>query len=64
MDDDDHDDDDDDDGVDEPWNAVCVRIGLRVYSKNTEAVIDIVAPKDSEGASLQIDTKTSAGATT
>ena len=56
-------DDEDDDGVDEPWNAVCV-IGLRVYSKNAEAVIDVVSPKDSEGASLQIDTKTSAGATT
>jgi hypothetical protein len=54
---------DNSDGVDETWNAVCV-IGLRVYSKTAGAVIDIVTPKDSEGASLQIDTKTSAGATT
>jgi hypothetical protein len=57
------DEDDEDDGVDMPWNAVCV-IGLRVYSKNAGAAIDIVTPKDSEGASLQIDTKTWAGATT
>ena len=46
-----------------PWNAVCV-IGLRVYSKEAEVSIKLVKPQDAEeGAALDIDGVTPAGAT-
>jgi hypothetical protein len=47
-----------------PWNAVCV-IGLRVYSKDAEVSVKLVKPRDAEeGAALDIDGVTPAGATT
>jgi hypothetical protein len=46
-----------------PWNAVCV-LGLRVYSKDPEVSIKLVKPKDAEeGAVLDADGATQAGAT-
>ncbi|KAF1850642.1 cysteine proteinase [Cucurbitaria berberidis CBS 394.84] len=46
-----------------PWNAVCV-LGLRVYSRDPEVSIKLVKPKDlEEGAILDIDGDTAAGAT-
>jgi hypothetical protein len=46
-----------------PWNAVCV-IGLRVYSKEAEVSIKLVKPRDAEeGAALDVDGVTPAGAT-
>lgn len=46
-----------------PWNAVCV-LGLRVYSLDPEVSISLVKPKDmEEGAILDIDGDTPAGAT-
>jgi hypothetical protein len=46
-----------------PWNAVCV-LGLRVYSQDPEVSINLVKPKDAEeGAILDIDGDTAAGAT-
>lgn len=47
-----------------PWNAVCV-IGLRVYSKEAEVSVKLVKPRDAEeGAALDVDGVTPAGATT
>jgi hypothetical protein len=47
-----------------PWNAVCV-IGLRVYSKDAEVSVKLVKPRDAEeGAALDVDGVTPAGATT
>lgn len=46
-----------------PWNAVCV-LGLRVYSKDSDVSIKLVKPKDAEeGAILDVDGDTPAGAT-
>jgi hypothetical protein len=46
-----------------PWNAVCV-LGLRVYSQDPEVRIKLVKPKDvEEGAILDVDGDTPAGAT-
>lgn len=46
-----------------PWNAVCV-LGLRVYSKDPEVSIRLIKPKDAEeGAVLDADGATQAGAT-
>lgn len=46
-----------------PWNAVCV-IGLRVYSKDSEVSVKLVKPRDAEeGAALDVDGVTPAGAT-
>lgn len=46
-----------------PWNAVCV-LGLRVYSQDLEVSIKLVKPKDvEEGAILDVDGDTAAGAT-
>jgi hypothetical protein len=46
-----------------PWNAVCV-LGLRVYSQDSEVSIKLVKPKDvEEGAILDVDGDTPAGAT-
>ena len=46
-----------------PWNAVCV-LGLRVYSQDPEVSIKLVKPKDvEEGAILDVDGDTAAGAT-
>ncbi|KAF2194304.1 cysteine proteinase [Zopfia rhizophila CBS 207.26] len=46
-----------------PWNAVCV-MGLRVYSKDPEVSIKLIKPKDAEeGAVLDADGATQAGAT-
>jgi hypothetical protein len=46
-----------------PWNAVCV-LGLRVYSQDPEVSIKLVKPKNaSEGAVLDADGATQAGAT-
>jgi chemotaxis protein histidine kinase CheA len=46
-----------------PWNAVCV-LGLRVYSQDAEVSIKLVKPKDpEEGAVLDVDGATAAGAT-
>lgn len=46
-----------------PWNAVCV-LGLRVYSQDPDVSIKLVKPKDEEeGAILDIDGDTAAGAT-
>jgi hypothetical protein len=46
-----------------PWNAVCV-LGLRVYSQDPEVSIKLVKPKDvEEGAILDVDGETAAGAT-
>jgi hypothetical protein len=46
-----------------PWNAVCV-LGLRVYSQDPEVSIKLVKPKDvAEGAILDVDGDTLAGAT-
>jgi hypothetical protein len=46
-----------------PWNAVCV-LGLRVYSQDPEVSIKLVKPKDvEEGAILDVDGDTPAGAT-
>lgn len=45
------------------WNAVCV-LGLRVYSQDPEVSIKLVKPKDpEEGAVLDADGATQAGAT-
>lgn len=46
-----------------PWNAVCV-LGLRVYSQDPEVSIKLIKPKDAEeGALLDVDGDTAAGAT-
>jgi hypothetical protein len=46
-----------------PWNAVCV-LGLRVYSQDPEVSIKLIKPKDvEEGAILDVDGNTAAGAT-
>ncbi|KAF2747902.1 cysteine proteinase [Sporormia fimetaria CBS 119925] len=46
-----------------PWNAVCV-LGLRVYSQDPEVSIKLVKPKTAEeGAVLDADGVTAAGAT-
>lgn len=46
-----------------PWNAVCV-LGLRVYSQDSEVSIRLVKPRDVEqGAILDVDGDTAAGAT-
>lgn len=51
------------DSKSEPWNAVCV-VGLRVYSKDAEVSVKLVKPRDAEeGAALDIDGVTPAGAT-
>jgi hypothetical protein len=51
------------DNASKPWNAVCV-LGLRVYSQDSEVSIKLVKPKDAEeGAILDIDGDTPAGAT-
>lgn len=45
------------------WNAVCV-LGLRVYSQDPDVSIKLVKPKDQEeGAILDVDGDTPAGAT-
>ena len=45
------------------WNAVCV-LGLRVYSQDSEVSIKLVKPKSlEEGAILDVDGDTAAGAT-
>ncbi|KAH7385464.1 hypothetical protein DE146DRAFT_207055 [Phaeosphaeria sp. MPI-PUGE-AT-0046c] len=45
------------------WNAVCV-LGLRVYSQDPDVSIKLVKPKDEEeGAILDVDGNTPAGAT-
>ncbi|KAF1940561.1 cysteine proteinase [Clathrospora elynae] len=45
------------------WNAVCV-LGLRVYAQDSEVSIKLVKPKDvEEGAILDVDGDTPAGAT-
>ncbi|EAT79168.2 hypothetical protein SNOG_13284 [Parastagonospora nodorum SN15] len=46
-----------------PWNAVCV-LGLRIYSQDPEISIQLIKPKDvEEGAILDVDGDTPAGAT-
>ncbi|KAJ4312536.1 hypothetical protein N0V94_007393 [Neodidymelliopsis sp. IMI 364377] len=46
-----------------PWNAVCV-LGLRVYSQDPEVSIRLVKPKNvEEGAILDVNGDTAAGAT-
>jgi hypothetical protein len=46
-----------------PWNAVCV-IGLRVYSQSAGVSIKFAKPRDAEeGAMLDVDGATPAGAT-
>ena len=46
-----------------PWNAVCV-LGLRVYSQDPDVSIKLVKPKNGEeGAILDVDGDTAAGAT-
>ncbi|KAF1912890.1 hypothetical protein BDU57DRAFT_458230 [Ampelomyces quisqualis] len=46
-----------------PWNAVCV-LGLRVYSQDAGVSIQLVKPRDmEEGAILDVDGGTAAGAT-
>jgi hypothetical protein len=51
------------DNTPKPWNAVCV-LGLRVYSQDSEVSIKLVKPKDAEeGAILDVDGDTMAGAT-
>ncbi|KAF2732750.1 cysteine proteinase [Polyplosphaeria fusca] len=46
-----------------PWNAVCV-LGLRVYSQDAEVSIKLVKPRNAEeGAVLDADGATPAGAT-
>jgi len=51
------------DNAPKPWNAVCV-LGLRVYSQDPEVSIKLVKPKDAEeGAILDVDGNTAAGAT-
>jgi hypothetical protein len=54
--------DDDGEAVENPWNAVCV-IGLRVYSKHAETEVETKSANDADGASLQVDKSTPAGAT-
>lgn len=45
------------------WNAVCV-LGLRVYSQDSEVSIKLIKPRDvEEGAILDVDGDTAAGAT-
>lgn len=51
------------DNTPKPWNAVCV-LGLRVYSQDPEVNIKLIKPKDvEEGAILDVDGSTQAGAT-
>jgi hypothetical protein len=51
------------DNAPKPWNAVCV-LGLRVYSQDSGVSIKLVKPKDAEeGAILDVDGDTPAGAT-
>jgi hypothetical protein len=51
------------DNAPKPWNAVCV-LGLRVYSQDPDVSIKLVKPKDvEEGAILDVDGDTPAGAT-
>lgn len=51
------------DNTPRPWNAVCV-LGLRVYSQDPEISIKLIKPKDvEEGAILDVDGDTPAGAT-
>lgn len=51
------------DNTPKPWNAVCV-LGLRVYSQDLDVSIKLVKPKDvEEGAILDVDGDTPAGAT-
>lgn len=46
-----------------PWNAVCV-LGLRVYSQDPDVSIKLLKPKNAEeGAILDVDGDTAAGAT-
>ena len=61
--DDDDDDDDDEESTDEedaefandPWNAVCV-VGLRVYSKDLQACVEVIRPKlDGEYGEAPLD---------
>jgi hypothetical protein len=53
----------DDDKTPKTWNAVCV-LGLRVYSQDPSVSIKLVKPKDvEEGAILDVDGDTMAGAT-
>lgn len=50
-------DDEDAEFADDPWNAVCV-VGLRVYSKDLEACVEVIRPKmdgDYGEALLDID---------
>lgn len=51
------------DNTTKPWNAVCI-LGLRVYSQDPDVSIKLVKPKDmEEGAILDVDGDTPAGAT-
>jgi len=51
------------DSEEKSWNAVCV-LGLRVYSQDPEVSINLVKPKTAEeGALLDVDGVTQAGAT-
>jgi hypothetical protein len=54
--------DDDEPVVENPWNAVCT-LGLRVYSKSSETTVEVATPSDAEGASLEVNSDTAAGAT-
>ncbi|PVH92365.1 cysteine proteinase [Periconia macrospinosa] len=57
------DDDEDDEKKQKSWNAVCV-LGLRVYSKDAAVSIKLVKARDpEEGAVLDVDGATGAGAT-
>lgn len=53
----DDDDDDDDENIEfenDPWNAVCV-VGLRVYSKDQDACIHVVRPKEDDDSETPLD---------
>ena len=57
TDDDESTDDEDAEFADDPWNAVCV-VGLRVYSKDLKACVEVIRPKmdgDYGEALLDID---------
>lgn len=50
--------------IENPWNAVCV-LGLRVYSKQAGATVEVsTQKKDAAAALLEVDNVTAAGATT
>lgn len=59
-----NDESDDDDSVviASPWNAVC-SLGLRVFTKTSDTTIEIATSSKAEGASLEANSDTAAGAT-